>query len=152
MTISEMWHNGSKRLLVILIVISVVILLIVGGVAAGVFYLSFGLQKVNSKVGLVSDRQNEIVVQVKENVDSISTLSKSVNEGWQTFQKANPTQPIPQIADIQAVPEGKTEVVLKPALAKPKPTSTPKVRTVIKYKARPKPTPFRLFGPSKKKS
>lgn len=141
MSFKELWHNGAKRLLLVLIVIAVMILLVVGGVAAGIFYLTIRIQKIDNK-------QGEIVNWVATNTSSITDLSNSVNEGWQTFQRSNPTQPVPQIADVTEQPAGKTEVVVKPPIAKPKPTSTPKIqtRTVIKYKKRPTPKPFKLFG------
>lgn len=146
MTFKDMWHNGSKRLLVILIVISVVILLVVAGVAAGIFYLSIRMEKISAK-------QGDIVGQVNDNTTSISNLSRDVNKGWQSFQKENPTQPVPQILDGE-----KPAVVLVPAIESPTPEPAPtvqtrvKTRTVIKYKAKPTPTPFRFFGTPKKKS
>jgi hypothetical protein len=142
MTLQDMWHNGAKRLLLVLIGISVVILLIVGSVAAGIFYMSFRLDKINMQVSVVSAKQEEMVGQVKGNVDAIAGLTDSVNEGWNTFQKSAPTLPVPQIADEVV---GKPEVLIKPPIAKSKPTQTPKVKTVIKYKSRPKPTPAPWF-------
>lgn len=148
MSFKELWHNGAKRLLLVLICVSLVILLVVGGVAAGIFYLTIRIQNIDSKVESVSDIQGDISGKVEANTASITDLSSSVNEGWQTFQRSNPTQPVPQIADVQVPAEGKTEVVIKPPLAKPKASPTPKTKTIIKYRSRSRPTPkpFKLFG------
>ena len=148
----ELWQNGTKRLLIVLIVISTVIMLLAGGVAIGIFVLDGRVRKIANNQTTISD-------QVAENTDAIDDFQKAVNQGWQSYQDANPTQPVPQIVETEAKDESKSEVVIKPPLevarpspAAPTPVVKERTRTVIKYKSRPTPTPWTLFPrPSKRK-
>jgi len=148
----ELWQNGTKRLLIVLIVISTVIMLLAGGVAIGIFVL-------DGRVRKIASNQTDISAQVLENTDAIDDFQKAVNQGWQSYQDANPTQPVPQIVETEAKDESKSEVVIKPPLEVPKPSPaapTPivKQRKVIeyRYRSRPTPTPWTLFPrPAKRK-
>jgi len=155
----ELWQNGTKRLLVVLIVISVVIMLLAGGLLVGIFVLDFRIRSSQKAIDVVADNQKAIESKVSENTDAIDDFQKAVNQGWQSYQDANPTQPVPQIVETEAKDESKSEVVIKPPLevarpspAAPTPVVKERTRTVIKYKSRPTPTPWTLFPrPAKRK-
>jgi len=133
--------NGNRKLLIVLIVISSLICVASAIVVSGIFILDSRTRAVDLQTQVIALQQADFYEQQNENTKTIDKLQNAVNEGWQTFQKHNPTQPIPQIVEPA---DSQTKVVISPPLFKP--TPTPKaIKPAKKHKPRiksPTPKPF----------